>query len=150
MQLNNINKRRLFPLTLTCGVMASSFVFSYSSIGSNISSDPVYFSSIEGLIQEGNSYYYSKLSMKSQFEKRLLAWKKKTRFMSFADQIVNDSNFRYITNMGEEVVPLILEEIEKEPSPLVWSLNIIYNKTISNNPLTTIEQACKLWLKELS
>lgn len=150
MQLNNLNKRKLFPLTLTCGLVASTFAFSYGSLGKNDLDSTISNPVIESLSQQSNNYIYSMLSMKSLFEKRVIAWKRNTMFMSFAEQIVNEHNFKEIVTMGEDVVPLIIEEIKKEPSPLVWSLNIIFGKTISNNPNTTIEQACKLWTKALS
>lgn len=98
-------------------------------------------------MQQTNGNYYSQLSMKSHFEQKIKAWKNNTMFMSFADQIVNEKNFKEILAMGENVVPLILEEISTKPSPLVWALNIIYNKTVSKDPNTTIEQACKLWVR---
>ena len=51
--------------------------------------------------------------------------------------------------MGYDAVPFIIDAIDKNPSPLVWALNFIYNAKISNNPNTTITQACKLWVKKL-
>ena len=150
MQLNDSSKRKLIPLTLTCGLMASAFTFSYGSLGKNDIDSTISSSALERLAQQTNNYFYSNLSMKSQFEQRIQAWKGNTMFMSFAEQIVNEHNFKEIVSMGEDVVPYILEEIKKEPSPLVWSLNFIFGKTISNNPNTTIEQACKLWVKALS
>ena len=51
--------------------------------------------------------------------------------------------------MGYSAVPFIIEEIEKEPSNLVWALNLIYNQKISKNPNITIKDACKLWIKAL-
>lgn len=52
--------------------------------------------------------------------------------------------------MGEKVVPFIIEELKKGPSLLVWALNSIYNERISDDPNTTIEKACKLWVKRLA
>jgi len=150
MQLNNINKRKLIPLTLTCGLMASAFTFSYGSLGRKDIDGAISSHSIEYLAQQTNDYFYSHLSMQAQFDQRIKAWKRNTRLMSFAEQIINERNFKEIVAMGEDVVPFVLEEIKREPSPLVWSLNIIYNKTISQKQNITIEQACKLWVKKLS
>ncbi len=150
MQLISPQTRRLIPLTISTGILASAFVFSYnaiehSQVNTMITSPPT-----DRFMQQTNDNYYAQLSMKSYFNKKIASWKQNTMFMSFADQIVNDSNFKEIVAMGTAVVPYILDEISKEPSPLVWSLNMIYNKTISNNQNTTIEQACKLWVKSMS
>ncbi len=149
MQLINSRIRKLIPLTITGGLLASAFAYSYGSLDGRNMKNVITSSAIESLLLQTNDYY-SQLSMKAQFEKRVFDWKRNTMFMSFSDQIVNESNFKAIVSMGNDVVPYIIEEIKKEPSPLVWSLNIIFDKTISNNPNTTIEQACKLWVKELS
>ena len=51
--------------------------------------------------------------------------------------------------MGKRAVPFILEEISIKPSNLVWALNIIFKKKITNRANTTIEEACKLWVKAM-
>lgn len=56
-------------------------------------------------------------------------------------------NFQNIVKQGKIIVPYIIEEIKQHPSPLVWALNFIYNKTISNEGNITIEEACRLWVK---
>ena len=49
-----------------------------------------------------------------------------------------------------DVVPdFIIDAIDENPSHLVWALNFIFNAKISNDPNTTITQACKLWVKKL-
>ena len=61
--------------------------------------------------------------------------------------IVEDENFQGILNLGELTIPLILNKIEKEPSQLVWALNIITKKKISNKSMISISDSCKLWVK---
>jgi hypothetical protein len=150
MQLINTKTRKLIPLTISWGLVASSFAFSYNNLDHSVLNSVISSPSIDSFMQQTNDNFYSHLSIKSQFEQKVTAWKKNTMFMSFAEQIVAEKNFQEIVSMGKNVVPYILEEITKEPSPLVWSLNVIFNKTISNNPNTTIEQACKLWVKAMS
>lgn len=150
MQLNNIKSRKLIPLTISGGLILSAFAFSYGSLDKSEINNVISSLSVNNIMQQTNDKMYSHFSIKSRFEQRVIAWKKNTKFMSFAGQIVNEKNFQDIVLMGEDIVPYILEEISREPSPLVWSLNVIFNKTISNNPDTTIEQACKLWVKALS
>ena len=51
--------------------------------------------------------------------------------------------------MGYNAVPFILEELDARPSNLVWALNMIFQKKITLKPDATIDDACKLWVKEL-
>lgn len=148
MQLTNINKRNLIPLVVAGG-MATSFIFKYDAIDHSKSDFVITNNETANFMQNADDKYYSDLSMKSIFNQKLELWKKNTMFLSFADQIVDDENFKEIVSMGERVVPFILEEISQEPSTLVWTLNFIYKKKISNNPNTTIEHACQLWLNKI-
>ncbi len=68
-------------------------------------------------------------------------------FLSSAKAIVDNEEFKGIVAMGRVVTPLIIDAIDREPSQLVWALNYIYGAKISNNPNTTIKEACKLWVK---
>jgi hypothetical protein len=86
---------------------------------------------------------------KELFYEKLENWKNNTMFLSNISQIIEDENFVEIVSYGEKVVPFILEELSKNPSNLVWSLNLIYNNKISLKENTTIEEACRLWIKHL-
>ena len=70
-------------------------------------------------------------------------------FQSSASSIISDPDFQAIVSMGQYAVPFIKEEIANEPSTLVWALNLIYGRRISNNPNLTIKEACKLWIKAI-
>ena len=83
------------------------------------------------------------------FDFHLMKWKEKTMFLSSSESIIEDDDFKAIVAMGESAVPYIISEIENTPSTLVWALNCIFNKKITNNPDTTIKEACKLWKKAL-
>lgn len=88
---------------------------------------------------------FSKMKFRLHFD----AWRAKTRFLSSAHAIVADSDFQAIVAMGKPVVPFILEELQAQPSTLVWALNYIYGQKISSNPRLTVTEACKLWTKRL-
>ena len=70
-----------------------------------------------------------------------------TFFLSSVKDIIEQNDFKAIVNMGTKAVPFILEELEREPSNLVWALNMIYKKKITDKPNVTISDACKLWIK---
>jgi len=104
------------------------------------------FDSVKQADSENLMHYVSKLRFQSLYEK----WERDTRFLSSVDDVIDHDAFKAIVSMSENAVPFILEEISSTPSNLVWALNFIYQRKISNNPETTIPEACKLWVRELS
>lgn len=76
-------------------------------------------------------------------------WSQETCFLSSAKAIIEHEDFKSIVSMGKDAVPFILAEIKETPSHLVWALNLIFNRKISDRPNLTITEACKLWVKEL-
>jgi len=149
MQLNS--SVGLKSLTVSSALLFSSAVFSYNDFKdiSNVNSVIVN-PSTQDYIQETQDNAYADVILKSNFKEYLSKWEKNTQFYSFSNQIIRDSYFQKIVSMGEHIVPYIIDEIKNKPSTLVWALNIIYKKKISNNPRTTIDEACKLWVKKLS
>ena len=85
--------------------------------------------------------------IKYKFDELYRKWYESTMFFSNPKMIIEDVNFQSILSLGEQVVPLILNKIEVEPSQLVWALNIITEKKISNNPIISITDSCKRWVK---
>ena len=147
MQLPKINNQ-LKPLTLaTIGIMATTSIFAYSDVDSysnviNSKKTIQYFQDID----YRESYQFT---ARSYFQFHLQSWQEQTMFYSSVADIVNNLHFQAIVAMGEQAVPFIKEELLEKPSTLVWALNYIYGKKISNNPNLTISEACKLWIKEI-
>ena len=81
------------------------------------------------------------------FSYYLDTWKQQTKFLSSTSRIKENHAFRKIVDMGGNAVPYILEEIERQPSQLVWALNEIFHKRIGQT--SNVSEACKLWIKEL-
>ena len=152
MQLKSISG--LKPLTLTAVVVmspVSSFAFNYNDFDQNSSVKAVVSNpNTADYINDLNSNTYSVVFTKLNFYDYLEKWEQNTMFYSMSSQIINDDNFKKIVSMGEKVVPFIIEELKKGPPLLVWALNSIYNERISDDPNTTIEKACKLWVKRLA
>lgn len=138
------------PLTISALLAGStSFAFVYDDINKKSSIIPAnpktekYFSWI-------NDMTNSNVTLKAIFNDAYARWEQRTKFYSFSHQIIEDTDFQRIIAIGKPVVPLIIEKLREQPSPIVWALNLIYQEKISNNPQTTIEDACKLWIKKLS
>ena len=149
MQLVQLSNK-LKPLTLAAGLLSASTSFAYSDLDA--------YSGILTITTNNRTSEYIKLVDNSdrgvllqrfRFQNHLNNWQKKTLFSSSTKTIVENEDFKAIIAMGYSAVPYIIEEIESNPSTLVWALNIIYNRKITNNPNTTISEACKLWVKEL-
>ena len=149
MQLTEFSKS-LKPLTLASGLFVASTAFSYSDIdmynGKSIITNPKTADYIKKLDAKENTY----LLKKFWFQNHLEAWETKTMFLSSVNSIVDDEDFRAIVSMGIDAVPFIKEELIRKPSTLVWALNFIFNKKISEKKNITISEACKLWIKTLS
>ncbi len=149
MQLNSI-KKGWMPLTLAAGLMSAANTSAYADIDQ--------FSKVETVIsrtetakyiQEVNNENDIILNERINFRNHLAAWQTKTMFLSSIESIVQQTDFQAILAMGKRAVPFILEEINARPSNLVWALNMIFKKKITDKQNTTITEACRLWVKAL-
>lgn len=150
MQLINTFTKGLKPLTLA----AASLLVTPSSAYSDIDK----FSKVTSAMQKTESSNYllniddsEELYMlnKRKFQCHLEKWQEDTMFTSSISDIVEHKDFLAIVAMGKKAVPFILDEIEYEPSHLVWALNMIYGRKITNRKNATIADACKLWVRTL-
>jgi hypothetical protein len=90
---------------------------------------------------------FENVYFKEKFNSLLYSWKNKTIFQSSISKIIEDKNFTEILKMNKkELFPLIIDEIEKEPSVLVWALNIISGQSLEIKQRHTIEDVCKKWV----
>ena len=146
MQLPTINSA-LKPITIAAGMLTATPIFMYGDIDNihNIVSSERTSQYLE-VSDNADNFLFSRRFM---FDLHLQRWKENTMFQSSASSIVSDPDFQAIVSMGQFAVPFIKEEIANEPSTLVWALNLIYGKRISNNPNLTIKEACKLWIKAI-
>jgi hypothetical protein len=148
MQLTGLSNK-IIPLTLAAGLAVNPFFYAdvdaHSGIVSSTNNNKVfeYISSVD----EGEVVA---ISNKLRFQFLLNSWQQQTKFSSSPDLIVQNENFQSIVAMGKAAIPFIVEEISANPSTLVWALNFIFEKKISDNPRTTIPQACKLWVNQLT
>ena len=147
MQLTPI-KQAFKPITIAAGMIAAVPTFAYSDIDAynNIINSEKTMQYMQ-LVDARETDYFS---AKFHFQLHLQRWEQKTKFQSSVYRIIGDEDFKAIVGMGEVATPLILAEIQQRPSTLVWALNFIYGKKISNNSNLTISEACRLWIKELS
>lgn len=148
MQLKNL-QAGWAPITIAAGII---------SVASPLYADIDQFSKIEIVVNsQDTAKYLEEVNNENEiylndsilFKTHLVAWESETLFMSSIQSIVDHQDFKAIIAMGKRAVPFILEEISIKPSNLVWALNIIFKKKITNRANTTIEEACKLWVKTM-
>ncbi len=148
MQLTPV-KQAFKPITIAAGMIAAVPTFAYSDIDS-YSNNMINSEKTMQYMQLVDARETDYFSAKFHFQLHLQRWEKKTKLQSSVYRIIGDEDFKAIVSMGEVATPLIIAEIQQRPSTLVWALNFIYGKKISNNSNLTISEACKLWIKELS
>ena len=134
----------LISLGVMDGAIAYNAIDAYSNINTVVS-NPV----IASYIKHNEDQTFYNLQLKHNFNELVSNWKHNTMFSSSVQQIISDSNFQKIVALKGQAVPLILLEIQNQPSMLVWALNLIYGTKVSNNPNLTVTEACKLWVKKL-
>jgi hypothetical protein len=60
--------------------------------------------------------------LEARFQRLAATWRAETAHLSSSTRITNHAAFREIVALGQPVVPLILRELERQPSLLVWAL----------------------------
>ena len=150
MRLNNNIKNGWKPITLAVGLMASS---------ANLYADIDQFSQVNTVlnrnitsryIQEFDNLSEIAMNERRKFYNYYNSWMEQTQFLSSVSDIIRHQDFQSIIAMGQRAIPYIIEEIKIKPSTLVWALNIIFQRKITDNPKATIDDACRLWVKALN
>jgi hypothetical protein len=62
---------------------------------------------------------------RERFQRLAREWKDQSRHLSNTAQMAMLRPYQHIIGMGEPVVPLILEELQKEPDQWFWALEAI-------------------------
>lgn len=138
------------PLTIAAGLLVSSPTLMYADLDqysdiTAVISKPKASKYIQEVDNQENNIFIAKRKFYDYYN----SWMDNTFFLSSVKDIIEQNDFKAIVNMGTKAVPFILEELEREPSNLVWALNMIYKKKITDKPNVTISDACKLWIKVL-
>ena len=75
--------------------------------------------------QTWSTYLPSRTDYIDRFYRALRRWHSETTFLSDSLKITEHPDFRRIVKLGRPVVPLILGEIQRDPSILVYALEEI-------------------------
>lgn len=63
--------------------------------------------------------------IRERFERLAAEWKEQSRYLSNSAQMAMLNPYQRIIGMGPPVVPLILEELRREPDQWFWALEAI-------------------------
>ena len=149
MQLKDI-KQGWKPVTLAVGLMAGAPSGMYAAVDQYSRIDSVLTNhATSRYIAEVNDPSEFIINGKLMFDELEASWRKETRFSSSIEDIIGQKDFQAIVAMDEQAVPFIGQSIDAQPSTLVWALNMIFKGKISDKKDLTIDEACKLWVKEL-
>jgi len=66
-----------------------------------------------------------KMGPRDRFRRHLAEWKEQSRYLSNTAQMAMLRPYQQIIGMGAAAVPLILEELQREPGQWFWALESI-------------------------
>ncbi|MEH2067246.1 MAG: hypothetical protein V7K47_03585 [Nostoc sp.] len=72
-----------------------------------------------------STYLLKQAELKDTFIKLANQWRNETKHMSLISDIILHSAYQQIIGMGTDAVPLILEELSREPEHWFWALRSI-------------------------
>ena len=74
----------------------------------------------------------AKYDVRERFRQLAVQWKEQSRHMSNVAQMAMFKPYQQIIGMGEAAVPLLLEELQRDPDQWFWALEAITQE----NPVT--------------
>ena len=88
------------------------------------------------------------LDVRKRFQRLASEWKQQSRFLSNTAQMALLRPYQRIIGMGQPVVPLILEELERDPDQWFWALEAITEENpVSPAAVGNVRQMADAWLQ---
>ncbi len=86
--------------------------------------------------------------VREKFQRLAAKWREQSRFLSNSVQIAMLEPYQRIIGMGEGVVPLILEEMRREPGHWFWALQAITEEDpVPTDARGKVREMTVAWLK---
>ncbi|MEH2253583.1 hypothetical protein [Nostoc sp.] len=79
----------------------------------------------EQITNRPSSYLLKQVELKDTFIKLANQWRSETKHMSLMSDMILHTAYQQIIGMGRDAVPLILEELSREPEHWFWALKSI-------------------------
>ena len=85
--------------------------------------------------------------MQAKFNKLVSEWKKGRGPTSLIRKMAAHPAYQKIIKMGEDAIPLILKEMEREPDHWFWALVVLTNANpVSERDRGKLDKMTKAWL----
>jgi len=90
----------------------------------------------------------SQENIQNRFQRLTREWKERSKYLSNTAQMSMLRPYQQIIGMGESAVPLILEELQREPDHWFWALEMITEE----NPVPAaaagkVRQMAQAWIE---
>jgi hypothetical protein len=87
-------------------------------------------------------------SVSERFNRLATEWKEQSRFLSNTAQMAMLRPYQRIIGMGPSVVPLILEELRREPDQWFWALEAITElNPVPPEAMGKVRQMAQAWVR---
>ncbi|MDF5709758.1 MAG: hypothetical protein PUP90_19345 [Nostoc sp. S4] len=94
-----------------------------------------------------STYLLKQAELKDTFIKLANQWRNETKHMSLISDIILHSAYQQIIGMGTDAVPLILEELSREPEHWFWALrSITGDNPIKPEDKGRLKKMAEAWL----
>jgi hypothetical protein len=85
---------------------------------------------------------------RERFQRLAREWKEQARYMSNTAQMAMLGSYQRIIGMGWDAVPLILEELQREPRQWFWALEAITEENpVPEEAAGKVRQMAEAWIE---
>lgn len=86
--------------------------------------------------------------VRDRFATLATQWKAESRYMSNTKQMAMLQSYQNIVGMGEQAVPLILEELRREPGQWFWALHAITGEDpVPTDDAGRVDRMAQAWIR---
>jgi hypothetical protein len=86
-------------------------------------------------------------ALRDRFHRLAAEWKERSRYLSNSAQIAMLKPYQRLIGMGPQVVPLILEELEREPDQWFWALEAITEENpVPPEAVGNVRRMAQAWI----
>ncbi len=88
------------------------------------------------------------LGLRERFQRLVAEWKEQSRYLSNSAQMAMLKPYQRIIGMGWPAVPLILEEMRREPDQWFWALEAITEENpVPSEALGKVRAMTQAWIE---
>ena len=97
---------------------------------------------------QSTSRHTSKEEILERFQRLAREWKERSRYLSNTAQMAMLKPYQRIIGMGEHALPLILEELGREPDHWFWALEMITEEDpVPPEAAGRVNQMAQAWIE---